>query len=125
MSKYMKYLVGLHAFNALSATGGGIALMSGGITHAAWTAHTDFRSLYFPGVILFAFVGGSSLLALFSIKKEMVGWQLASVLAGLIMVFWIVGEIVSIRQFDWLQAIYFLTGALVLYFSYSVIVKDS
>ena len=98
--------------------------MSGGIKQSAWTLRTDFRSLYFPGVILFAIVGGSSLLALIAVKKKMVGWQLVSVLAGLILVFWIVGEIVSIRQFDWLQAVYFLTGILVIYFSYSINIKD-
>ena len=117
MTNKQRYLVGLQAFNALSAIGGGLALMGGLIDQAGWTSRTDFPSLYFPGVILFALVGGSALLAALAVKKKMLGWQLASTLAGIIMLFWIVGEIVSIRQFHWLQIIYLLTGRMVVWLS--------
>ena len=49
--------------------------------------------------------------------KRIVGWQLSSILAGAIMVLWIVAEIASIRGFHILQVIYFVTGALVIWFT--------
>ena len=80
---------------------------------ASWVRDTDFPSNYFPGVILLAVVGGSSLIAAIALMKRSVGWQLSSPIAGTIMVFWIVGEIASIRAFHFLQVIYLVTGALV------------
>ena len=80
---------------------------------ASWVRDTDFLSNYFPGVILMAVVGGSSLIAAAALVKRSDGWQLASIVAGTIMVFWIIGEIASIRGFHFLQVIYLVTGALV------------
>jgi hypothetical protein len=98
----------------LSATGGGLALMTDWIPEqASWVRDTDFPSNYFPGVILMAVVGGSSLIAAAGLVKRSDGWQLASIVAGTIMVFWVIGEIASIRGFHFLQVIYLVTGALV------------
>lgn len=109
-SKNLNLLFGIHAFNAISAIGGGLALMGGAIDQPQWLKHTDFASLYFPGVILFAIVGGSALLAALSHYKRTNTANLASLVAGMVMVFWIGGEIVSIRAFHFLQVIYLLTG---------------
>ncbi|NRQ50661.1 hypothetical protein [Aeromicrobium stalagmiti] len=79
---------------------------------STWVRSTDFPSNYFPGVVLLAVVGGSSLIAAIAMVKRSEGWPLASIVAGTIMVFWIVGEIASIRGFHILQLIYFMTGAL-------------
>lgn len=107
-------LLGLLLFNAVSAVGGGLALMLDWIPEqASWVRDTDFESNYFPGVILLAVVGGSSLVAAVAMLKRSDGWQLASIVAGTIMVFWIVGEVASIRAFHFLQVIYLVTGALV------------
>ena len=109
-------LLGLLLFDGVSAAGGGVALLTGLIPEqASWLQHTGFESLYFPGVILMAVVGGSSLVAAAAVVKRAAGWQLASVLAGTIMVFWIVGEVASIRGFHYLQAIYLVTGAAVVW----------
>ena len=114
MDRKSKILLGLLLFNSLSAAGGGLALMSGWIPEqASWVRDTDFPSNYFPGVILMAVVGGSSLIAATALVKRSDGWQLASIAAGIIMICWIVGEVVSIRGFHFLQVIYFVTGALV------------
>jgi hypothetical protein len=116
MNRDARILFGLLLFNGISAVGGGFALMTGWIPkQASWIEHTDFGSLYFPGVILMAIVGGSSLLAALAMMKRSFGWQLFSLLTGLIMLFWIVGEIASIRAFHFLQVIYFVTGALVIW----------
>ncbi|WP_328529106.1 hypothetical protein OG984_26680 [Nocardioides sp. NBC_00368] len=114
MNRKSEILLGLLLFNGLSATAGGLALMTGWIPEqASWVRHTDFPSNYFPGVILMAVVGGSSLIAAIALVKRCDGWHLASVLAGTIMTFWIIGEIASIRAFHFLQVIYLVTSALV------------
>jgi hypothetical protein len=114
MRRGSKVLLGLLLFNGLSATVGGLALMTDWIPEqASWVRDTDFPSNYFPGVILMAVVGGSSLIAAAGLVKRSDGWQLASIVAGTIMVFWIIGEVASIRGFHFLQVIYLMTGALV------------
>lgn len=118
MSRHARVLFGLLLFNAISALGGGLALITGLIPEqAAWFEHTDFASQYFPGVILMAFVGGSSLTAALAMMKRTPGWQISSILAGVVMLVWIAGEIASIRGFHFLQVIYFLTGAAVIWFT--------
>jgi len=64
-------------------------------------------------VILVAIVGGSSLIAAVALVKRIDGRQLAGIVAGTVMVFWIIGEVGSIRGFHFLQVIYLVTGALV------------
>jgi len=114
MNRKSKILLGLLLFNGFTAVGGGLALMTDWIPEqASWVRDTDFPSNYYPGVILMAVVGGSSLIAAAALVKRSDGWQLASIVAGTIMVFWIVGEIASIRAFHFLQVIYLVTGALV------------
>lgn len=114
MDRRRKTLLGLLLFNGLSATVGGLALMTDWIPEqASWVRSTDFISNYVPGVILLALVGGSSLIAAIALLKRSPGWQLTSIVAGSIMVFWIIGEIASIRGFHVLQVTYLLTGALV------------
>lgn len=114
MNTKTKLLLALLLFNGVSAAAGGVALMVDWIPEqASWVRHTDFPSNYFPGVILMAVVGGSSLVAAAGLVKRSEGWQLASIVAGMVMVFWIVGEVASIRGFHFLQVIYLLTGALV------------
>jgi hypothetical protein len=113
-----KTLLGLLLFNGVTAAGGGLALMTGWIPQqASWVRETDFTSNYFPGVILLAVVGGSSLIAAIAVLKGTDGRQLASIVAGIVMVFWIVGEVASIRGFHFLQVIYLVTGALVVWWT--------
>lgn len=114
MSRQLKALLGLLLLNGVTAVGGGLALMTGWIPEQEpWVRATDFPSNYFPGVILMAVVGGSSLIAAAALVKRSVGWQLASILAGTVMVVWIIGEVASIRAFHFLQVIYLVTGVLV------------
>lgn len=114
MSRKDKILLGLLLFNGVGAVAGGLALMTDWIPEqASWVRHTDFPSNYLPGVILMALVGGSSLIAATALVKRIDGWQLTSIVAGAIMVFWIIGEVASIRAFHVLQVIFLVTGALV------------
>lgn len=82
---------------------------------ASWVQHTDFGSLYFPGVILMAAVGGSSLVAAVTVIKMADGWQLSTILAGVVMLVWTIGEMASIRGFHFLQVMYFISGAAVMW----------
>ena len=60
--------------------------MTGAIPRqASWVAHTEFSGMYFPGVILMAIVGGSSVVAALAMMKRTSGWPLFTVLAGVIM----------------------------------------
>lgn len=114
MNRTSKTLLGLLMFNGLTAVGGGLALMTGWIPEQeSWVRHTDFPSNYLPGVILMALVGGSSLVAAAAMVKRSDGWQLVSIVAGTVMVFWILGEVASIRAFHVLQLVYLVTGVLV------------
>jgi hypothetical protein len=114
MSRKHTMLLGLLLFNGVTAAVGGLALMTEWIPQqASWVRHTDFPSNYVPGVVLMAVVGGSSLVAAAALLKRSDGWQLACIVAGTVMVFWIVGEVASIRAFHFLQVIYLVTGALV------------
>lgn len=111
-----KLLIGLLLFIGLTAVAGGIGLMTGSVDPGAeLLTDTDFASFYLPGIILFAVVGGSSLLAAISTYKKVIGAELASILAGLILLFWLVGEVVSIGHLNPLQFIYFALGCAVLY----------
>lgn len=113
-----KTLLGLLLFNGVTAVGGGLALMTDWIPEqASWVRETDFPSNYFPGVILMAVVGGSSLIAAIAMVKRSDGWQLTSIVAGTVMVFWIIGEVASIRGFHFLQVIYLVTGALIVWWT--------
>jgi hypothetical protein len=115
MSRKTRILLGLLLFNGVSGAIGGLALMTEWIPEqVSWVQHTGFPSNYFPGVILMTVVGGSSLIAAVALIKRSDGWQLASIATGTIMVFWIIGEIASIRGFHFLQVIYLLTGVLVI-----------
>lgn len=107
-------LIGIQAFNGLTAVGGGTALMAGAIKVPQWYERTAFVNGYFPGLILFAIVGGSALLAALALYKRAIGAEIASLLAGLIMLFWIIGEVVSIRTPHILQLVYVITGLTVL-----------
>jgi hypothetical protein len=57
------------------------------------------------------------LIGALAMMKGAYGWQLSSILAGVIMLLWIVGEIASIRGFHFLQVVYFVTGALVIWYT--------
>ncbi|HMS23693.1 MAG TPA: hypothetical protein PKB09_02710 [Candidatus Saccharibacteria bacterium] len=111
MSSYKK-LIAVHFFNGIVGVLGGIGLITDSVKLPESTlAHSGFPSLYFPGVILLAAVGGISLLAGIALYKKVIGAELASILAGLIVMIWIIGEIASIRELHPLQIVFLITGA--------------
>lgn len=107
-------LVVVTVFNALSAIGGGIAVVATdgiGMPYSM-LANGPFTSFLWPGVILLLVVGGSQALAAVLLLARRESAPLWSAVAGFVMIIWIFVEIGIIAGFSWLQALYFATGAL-------------
>jgi hypothetical protein len=119
MTRRNKALVAVLSFNAITALAGGIGLIFGGINPPSeWLEHTFFYSYLIPGLVLFFIVGGSASFGAFSVLKNKTYFKQAAGLSGLIMMIWIVAEIIMIRHFHWLQALYYITGYMVTALSY-------
>jgi hypothetical protein len=95
----------------------------------SWLQGTPFADYTVPGLILGLVVGGSALVAMVAtIKSASVG-AIASMIAGVIMMGWIVGEymlIPEIRFFsnlatNWQQGLYFLVGLVMVVLALRVI----
>jgi hypothetical protein len=105
-------LVGISGFNALSAIGGGIAvLVTEGLgMPASMLASGPFTSFTWPAVILGVVVGGSQVLAggLLVARREVS--LLWAAVAGFVMLIWIFVETIMIGGGSFLQVLYFATG---------------
>lgn len=100
-------------FVALTAIGGGIALATGLEANrfpVDWLRGTPFSSYMIPGLILTVVVGGSAAVAAVATLRSPDAGALASILAGVVMMGWIVGEILILTQHSWLEAVYFAIG---------------
>jgi hypothetical protein len=105
-------------FVALTAIGGGLALVLGLEAERFtpdWLEGTPFRSYLVPGLLLSLAVGGSAMAAAVAI---IVGWHggFLSALAGLVLVGWIVGEVAILNQPSptRTEGVYLATGLLIL-----------
>ena len=89
----------IEPFIGLSAIQGGIALLRGAFDQwvpVAWLAGTPFSDYTIPGLVLVIVVGGSALLAAATVFIHREWAVLVSVLAGLLMVGYLVVEVVSL-----------------------------
>lgn len=89
------------AFVALTASGGGIALMTGlegARFPLAMLDGTPFDSYVLPGLLLAAVVGGSATIATLAMLRNPELGAALSQLAGIVMVGWIIGEMVLLDQ---------------------------
>ncbi len=119
MSRKDKTLKGVLLFNALSAIGGGIGLVTGTLpVPTMLLRHTPFDSFVIPGLFLGIIIGGSALAGAIALRAHAVRSRLISAAAGVIMVGWIAGETILVRGFSWLQGLYLLTGLLVVVLSW-------
>jgi hypothetical protein len=93
-------LVVIEAFISLGAIGGGFGLLRGVVFNyevpVAWLAGTPFSDYTIPGLMLVIVVGGSTLLAAVTVFIDREWAVLVSVLAGLLMVGYLVVEAVYI-----------------------------
>ena len=104
-------------FVALTAIGGGITLAIGMDKFpAAWLIGTPFSSYLIPGLILAVVVGGSAAVAAVATLCRSDAGTSASMLAGAILLGWLIGERLIlpkeafVPQFWWLEAIYIAAG---------------
>lgn len=106
-------LIAVTGFNALSAGGGGIAmLVTDGLgMPASFLSGGPFTTFLWPAIILILVVGGSQLLALGLLLARRESALLWSAVSGFGMLIWIFVETGMIRGMSWLQVIYFTTGA--------------
>ncbi len=108
----------LAAFIALTAIGGGIAMLMGVDQFPlAWLQGTPFPNYTIPALVLAVVVGGSALLAaLLIFIKPALGARIA-ILAGLLLVGFISVEVLILKQAPpgptWIESMYFVLGALV------------
>lgn len=119
MPSRRRTLVGLHLFNALSAVGGGIALIVGGLgVPITLLRHTPFDSFVVPGIFLAAVIGGSATIGATALLAHWRRAVVTSATAGAIMVGWILGETLLVEGFSWLQGLYLLSGSIVVIASF-------
>lgn len=88
-------------FVALTAIGGGLALVAGLEANRfplAWLQGTPFTSYVIPGLLLTVVVGGSAAVAAVLLLRNPTGGAWAALLAGLILLGWIAGEVVILNQ---------------------------
>lgn len=88
-------------FITLTAIGGGIALLSGAEGERfplEWLRGTPFKDYTIPALLLAVAVGGSSLAACIAIFKNLETGILFSLAAGVIMVGFIAGEVLILKQ---------------------------
>ena len=104
-------IVALAAFIALSAIGGGIAMLAGAMQFPVeWLRNTPFSDYTIPALVLAIVVGGSSLLAAVTVFTGREVGVFTSLAAGLIMAGYEVVEVVTIKQIVWAQGLYFGLG---------------
>jgi len=110
-SKKMKHkririaIVALAAFIALSAIGGGIAMLAGAMQFPLeWLRNTPFSDYTIPALVLAMVIGGSSLLAAVTVFTGREVGVLTSLAAGLIMAGYEVVEVVTIKHVYWREA---------------------
>lgn len=105
----------LTGFIALTAIGGGIAILTGVDPFPpAWLAGTPFTDYTIPALLLAIGVGGSALLAALLVLRPGRAGILATLAAGLIMAGYIVGEVLILKQTPpgptWIEILYFGLG---------------
>jgi hypothetical protein len=94
-------LAALDLFAAVTAIGGGVALMARAERDRfpdAWLIGTPFNSYLVPGLILAVAVGGSAAVAAAVTLRDPRRGAAASTLAGLVMLGWICGEIAVLTR---------------------------
>jgi len=119
-------IAALATFIAISAAGGAVGLIGGGLAFPPeWLEGTPFSSYVGPALILGIVVGGSALLAAAMIMGRHSMAAPVAFGAGAIQIGWIVGEVVLVGTHGdvmlWLQVIYGLAGALLAVFALDVV----
>jgi hypothetical protein len=106
-------LVALLALVTLNALGGGIYGLSGApAVPVAWLQGSPFHSYFVPSLVLLVVVGGSQLVAGVLLVARPRWGVPAAILAGTILVGWIVVQVAIIGYVSWMQPASFAAGLL-------------
>ena len=104
-------------FVALTAIGGGIALLAGLESNervpTEWLQGTPFRNYVIPGLILTVVVGGSAAIATFATYVSRSAGGAVSILAGSLLMGFIAVEVAILNQpsrWTGTEMFYFITG---------------
>jgi hypothetical protein len=107
-------LTALDAVVGLTALGGGVSLMTGiDAFPASWLEGTPFSSYVVPGLILATAVGGSAIAASIAVAASRRFGAVASIVAGVVLMGWIIGEVLLLKQPSaptWIEGLYFTAG---------------
>lgn len=109
-------LFAVDAFTAVTAVGGGLALMAGlegDRFPLKLLEGTPFSSYVIPGLILMVAVGGTATVAAAALLRNLAIGAPASMLAGMVLMGWIIGEVLILNQpaaRSWVEAVYFAVG---------------
>ncbi|GAA0999708.1 hypothetical protein GCM10009563_25990 [Subtercola frigoramans] len=106
-------VVSISMFNALSAIGGGVALLAtnGLGMPLSMLSAGPFSSFVGPALILLFVVGGTQTIAAVLLVRRRETGLLWSAVAGLGMIIWIFTEVGIIAGMSWLHILYFASGA--------------
>ena len=118
--KKTRIIIGIiAAFIALTAIGGGIAILTGiDPFPPEWLAGTPFPDYTIPALLLSVVVGGSALVATITIFMRGNKGVFAAMLAGAIMMGYIIVEVLILKQVPpgptGIEILYFVLGLLLL-----------
>lgn len=87
-------------------------------------SNTPFANFFIPGLILFALVGGSHLLAVFLLIQRKAKAFNFSLLAGIIICGWVLVQAFVFTIYHWLQFVYLLMGILIILLSFHLKGKE-
>ena len=117
-SNEWKVLIGLLLFNGIGAVFGGIGLLTDSIgMPLSLLDGTPFDSYVVPGLILLVVVAGSSLAAAGMLLRDHRHSGIASLLAGAVLLGWIVVEFILIPAGWMFQVVYLVVALLILWFA--------
>jgi hypothetical protein len=106
-------LLVVDAFIAVTAVVGGLALVAGlegDRFPLTLLESTPFSSYVAPGLLLTVVVGGSATIAVAALLRGQDPGALASMVAGAILMGWIIGEMLLLHQSSWFEAVYLALG---------------
>jgi hypothetical protein len=112
----MRHVLGvLLALLAINAIGGGFYGI-GGAEHVPreWLAGSPFHSYFIPSVFLLVVIGGGFLVASIAVFARARSARMLSLLAGILVLAWLVVQVAIIGYVSWMQPVTAIAGIVVL-----------
>lgn len=118
--KFIRYTLGLLLLLvAINAFGGGYYGMAGAKNiPVEWLQNSPFQNYFVPSLILFLFVGGSSLIAAIAVFRLDRVARKAAFISGIITLVWLSVQVAIIGYVSWMQPTTAITGLLILFLTW-------